>query len=126
MASVATIVSVLASALTSSWAASAGVKNGSLGMSSWSVRIRAAVGLVIGLVCGFMLLVEGVESHRRWLVAIGLIVGAAGGAYAMTLRCPRCGTPIFKRKRTIDGIEVTYWGGSWVPRTCSHCGLRLP
>lgn len=95
-------------------------------MSGSSIRLRALVVLVATLVCGLKLMVEGVESHRRWLVVVAMIVVAAGGGYSMTLRCPRCGTPIFKRKRTVDGIELTYWGGFGIPRTCSHCGLRLP
>jgi hypothetical protein len=83
--------------------------------------------MVTALVSGFALMATGIAlPDLGALLVLGLIAALGGAGYTFTLTCPRCGTPIFKRKTTIDGIDVTYWGGFTVPRTCSRCGLQLP
>jgi hypothetical protein len=94
---------------------------------SRSVRRRAFMAMSVAIVGGFVLSVIGIavpEYHA--LLVVGLVIALACAGYTFTLSCPRCGTPIFKRKVTIDGIDVTYWGGFTVPRNCSECGLDLP
>lgn len=91
-----------------------------------SVRTRALVTRVVTMVGAFALLIAATISQERILIVLLIIVSVAAWIYSFTFRCPRCGTPIFKRKMTIDGIDVTYWGSFGIPRTCSRCGLELP
>ena len=47
-----------------------------------------------------------------WSIAIGLATP--------TLRCPRCGTPVSRKKI----LGVTY-EGPWISTRCSNCGYLL-
>jgi hypothetical protein len=62
--------------------------------------------------------------HRGGLfVALG--VPLVVGALTLFLRCPRCGTPVMKRRGKWQNMEWTYWGGLTAPRACSQCGLSF-
>lgn len=71
---------------------------------------------------GFAFLTVNVSHAFGWLM---VLIPLGAGLYLLSLRCPRCGTPIYKRKATVAGIELTYWGG-WIPRRCSSCSAEIP
>lgn len=52
---------------------------------------------------------------------IGLSITIACAAVMGTMRCPRCGTPVLKRRVRCAGMEWTYWGGFLAPKWCSTC-----
>jgi hypothetical protein len=62
----------------------------------------------------------GVWFDVRFFYLGGFAVLAAG-AYGLTLRCPRCGERIYKRRLKFWGMEFVCWGG-FVPRRCAWCG----
>jgi hypothetical protein len=93
-----------------------------------SVRRKALVAYAVVLLNGAGLVAWGLVQSN-WsgpAMVLGAVAIIAAGAYGLTLRCPRCGTPISKRKAKVMGVDVSYWGGFTVPRTCSKCGLDLP
>jgi hypothetical protein len=72
---------------------------------------------------GFAILTVSMNHGFAWPMVL-IPVGA--GFYLLSLRCARCGTPIYKRKATLAGIELTYWGGWRIPRRCSSCAAEIP
>lgn len=91
---------------------------------SMSVRKRAIIALSLGLMNAIGFLWWGVLADSRlvWGAVVAIVVT---GIYGLSLRCPKCGTPIAKRKVRVLGETFTYWGGFWVPRECSRCGAPL-
>ena len=91
--------------------------------SKSNLRRKALYAMAIGLMnfFGFSLLAAYVD--QGWLVA-AIAIPVAAGIYLVTLRCPNCGRPIFKRRGQVAGVEVDYWGG-WIPKTCSGCDELL-
>ena len=89
-----------------------------------SMRKRAfiAIGFAVMNFFGGMGLAEFVDSRFVWLA---FLVPVGAGLYLLTLRCPRCGTPIGKRTGRVFDIEFTYWGGFAIPKNCSQCGDRF-
>jgi hypothetical protein len=90
-----------------------------------SLRRRALYALLLaGLnFIGFAALTVNVSHAFGWPM---VLVPAGAGLYLLSLRCPRCRTPIYKRKTTLFGIELTYWGGWRIPRRCSSCAAEIP
>ncbi len=90
-----------------------------------SLRRRSLYALLLaGLnFIGFGVLTVNVSHAFGWPMVL-IPVGA--GLYLLSLRCPRCGAPIYKRKMTLVGIELTYWGGWRIPRRCSSCAAEIP
>lgn len=90
-----------------------------------SVRKRAflTIGLCVMNFFGTALIFYWAAPGFVWL-ALGWPVAA--GTYLLTLRCPRCGARIYKRRVKLCGMDFTYWGGPTIPKTCSRCGTDLP
>jgi hypothetical protein len=90
-----------------------------------SVRKRAflTISLCVINVFGTGLILHWVAPHWVWLVVAW---PAAAGTYLLNLRCPRCGTPIYKRHVKFYGMDFTYWGGIAIPKTCGKCRAVLP
>ena len=59
------------------------------------------------------------------LIWLAIIIAVAAGVYTLTLRCPRCGTPMMKRTVRIYDMVFTYWGGFTIPKNCSQCSDRF-
>jgi hypothetical protein len=94
-------------------------------MATTSIRKRALIANGFAVMNSFGAM-GGValdfDQRFVWLA----IVGAVGaGLYTVTLRCPRCGTPMMKRTARIFGMVFTYWGGFTIPKDCSQCGDRF-
>jgi hypothetical protein len=89
-----------------------------------SLRKRAIVAICLAGVnfLGFLALTTTIDARFIWPT---ILIPLMGGAYLLSLRCPKCGTPIYKRKATVFGETFSYWGG-FVPRRCSRCGDELP
>lgn len=90
-----------------------------------SLRRRSLYALLLaGLnFIGFAILTVNVSHAFGWPM---VLIPVVAGLYLLSLRCPRCGTPIYKRKATLAGIELTYWGGWRIPRRCSSCTAEIP
>ena len=90
-----------------------------------SLRRRSLYALLLALMnfVGFAFLTVNVSHAFAWPM---VMIPAGAGLYLLTLRCPRCGTPIYKRRAKIGGIELTYWGGSRIPKRCSSCAAEIP
>jgi hypothetical protein len=88
-----------------------------------SLRRRAFYALFLAATnfLGFLILTVNVNQAFIWPT---ILIPAGAGLYLVSLRCPRCGTPIYKKKTRVAGIELTYWGG-WIPRRCSSCGTEI-
>ena len=67
---------------------------------------------------------ELAQSVSRYFIAT-FFVGLLLFAYLlMSLRCPKCGTPIMKNELHLFGINTHMWMP--IPRkTCADCGARL-
>ena len=79
--------------------------------------IFGSAGLLISL-----LLSMYVDQRFLWLAIICFI---AVGTYGFILRCKNCGEFMGRKKIRIFGVELTYWGGFTIPRTCSRCGAQF-
>ncbi len=95
-----------------------------LGKEDQSLRKKAFFALFFAFInfLGGLGLTLYVDQRFVWL-AVLLPVGA--GIYTLTLRCQTCGTPMYKRKTQILGMDFTYWGGFTIPKNCSHCGTKF-
>lgn len=94
-------------------------------MATTSLRKRAIIAdLFIFLnffgAMGFVAL----DFDQRF-VWLGILAAVGAGLYTLTLRCPRCGTPMMKRTTRIFDVVFTYWGGFTIPKDCSQCGNRF-
>lgn len=56
-------------------------------------------------------------------VLIAILIPMLCGLLLLTLRCERCGKPLYRNQVRILGVNFTYWGGVRIPRVCSQCGL---
>jgi predicted MFS family arabinose efflux permease len=89
-----------------------------------SIRKRAFVAIALGIMNFFGGVAGGSILDRRlwWIAGVAPV---AAGLYLLTLRCRVCGTPIYKRRVKLLGMEFTYWGGFTIPQNCSNCGSSL-
>lgn len=93
-----------------------------------SVRRRALLAryvLVANLLGVFAAWATWPEPGRRAMTALGLVIASTSAAYVLSVRCPRCRTPVFKRE-TIGRTFRSFFGFLTIPRTCSRCGSGLP
>ncbi|QEX21331.1 hypothetical protein FRZ61_12560 [Hypericibacter adhaerens] len=95
------------------------------GKHSLPVRKRAIIAIFIAFLNFVGLGAWGITTEIKLLLVLAVIVPALAGAYLLSLRCPNCGTRIYKRKAQIFGEEFAYWGGLGVPRECAKCGTKL-
>lgn len=88
-----------------------------------SVRKRAIYVIAFAFISfiGFSPLVEMYNGKFFGLI---FIIPVFSGLYLLTLRCPKCGNRIYKRKAVMFGETFNYWGG-FVPKRCSHCNHEL-
>ena len=82
--------------------------------------------MVVRIVFGTLLV--GSAALVAWLrprlaPVLFLELALYGLFVSIVMRCPRCGTIIYKRRSTIAEVEVTFWGGVGLPRHCAKCGL---
>ena len=56
---------------------------------------------------GFLALTTTADARFIWPT---IFIPLIGGAYLLSLHCPRCGTPIYKRKATIFRLNVFVLG----------------
>jgi hypothetical protein len=89
-----------------------------------SVRKKAFFANAIFLMNAIGGFVAGVMIDFR-LTAYVLVVALIFGIYQLTLRCPRCGQWIYKRRAKFLDMDFTYYGGNPVPRYCARCGQDL-
>jgi uncharacterized membrane protein YfcA len=96
----------------------------SSGKQNVSLRTRAFVAIVLVLASflGSLGLTLYVDQEFVWLL---LIITIVGGIYTLTLRCPICGNPMYKRRIQIWNMEFTYWGGFRIPKNCSRCKAKF-
>jgi ribosomal protein L37E len=46
------------------------------------------------------------------------------GVLSSSLKCERCGKPIYRNSVQVQGLSFTYWGGlNPFPRRCGQCGF---
>jgi len=75
----------------------------------------------VGNSSGSLILAHDVS---RYFLITFFIGGFAFGTYLMSLKCPRCGTPIMKNELRIFGFNTHMWKP--IPRkNCSDCGEDL-
>ena len=84
-------------------------------------RALITIGFAVINSLGFMAFTISVSPSFIWPT---LLIPVGAGIYLLSLRCPDCGSRIYKRKVKLFGEEFTYWGG-FVPKKCSHCGKEL-
>ena len=56
-----------------------------------------------------------------WLLALTFGATIVAGVWVMSLRCERCGYPVYQKKVSIAGAEFTFWVGR-PSRRCAKCG----
>lgn len=86
-----------------------------------SLRKRAFLANVLFLV-GIPATVGMFEIAAPRFAWLAVLWVAGAGLYTLSLRCERCGTPMYKRRITLLGAEFSYWGGFTIPKNCSNCG----
>jgi hypothetical protein len=88
----------------------------------WSVRKKSIYAMAIATLnfFGFIILATSISNFFA-IFAVG--APFICGILLLSLRCPVCGQPMYKRKIRIFGEEITYWGG-FLPKRCSKCGNR--
>lgn len=93
-------------------------------MSNVSLRKRAYYTIAIAAInfLGFLMLTVTISQIFIWPT---ILVPFGAGLYLLSLRCPKCGNRIYKRKVRIFGEEFIYWGGIFVPKRCSHCNTEF-
>lgn len=88
-----------------------------------SLRRRALLAIGFAAISFFgFLMPMAIASDAFWPT---ILIPIGAGFYLLWLRCPNCGTPIFKRRVRLLGEHFTYWGGFSVPKKCSQCGKEL-
>lgn len=94
-------------------------------MATTTLRKRAFIAVLFA-VLNFLgaMGVIALEVDQR-LVWLAILIAVGAGLYTLTLRCPKCETPMMKRTSQIFDIESTYWGGFTIPKHCSKCGLKF-
>ena len=86
-----------------------------------SLKTKTLAVNVLVLGSGFFFGLLAVLVHGAFLIlTFGVVVG--GGIWSLRVRCPRCGTPVFKKEVTAFDVRWRYWGGFTPPR-CRRCGL---
>lgn len=95
-----------------------------LGKEDQSLRKKAFLAIFFTIInaIGTGLLALYIDQRSIWLT---ILIVLGGGLYTLTLRCPNCGAPMYKRKTQILGMDFTYWGGFTIPKNCSHCGTKF-
>lgn len=88
-----------------------------------SVRKKAIYVIAFTLI-SFICFSPLVEMYNGKFFLLIFVIPVFSGLYLLTLRCPKCGNRIYKRKSVIFGEKFTYWGG-FVPKRCSHCNHEL-
>jgi type IV secretory pathway VirB3-like protein len=93
-------------------------------MMKSSLRKKAFYGIVLAIInfFGFMGLATSFNNN---FIYPAILIPAAAGFYLLSLRCPSCGTRIYKRKAQVLGESFTYWGGMVIPKHCSQCNREL-
>lgn len=94
-------------------------------MATVSLRKRAFIAgmfVVLNFLGAMGFIGLGFDQRLVWLA---ILVAAGAGIYTLSLRCPRCGTPMMKRTGRIFDMEFTYWGGFTIPKHCAQCGHRF-
>jgi hypothetical protein len=85
------------------------------------LMLNSAISVVIVL-----FIIANYAQQSFWLLGVPAF---AFGLYSFSQRCPECGEFAWRKRRTVAGTEVVYWGGL-PPRECSRCGCsfetRLP
>jgi len=56
-----------------------------------------------------------------WFLALAFGVTIVAGVWLMSLRCERCGYPVYQKKVSIAGAEFSFWVGR-ASRRCATCG----
>jgi len=53
-----------------------------------------------------------------WILALPIALSL----WLVSLRCPRCRKPIYKKVKVVFGVTFTYWGGfNPIPDKCDRC-----
>jgi hypothetical protein len=76
--------------------------------------------LMVTNLVGGLGLALAVDARLIW---IAVILPALFGLLLATLRCPRCGEAVFRRKAVVRAGESTLSFG--IPGACSKCGVEL-
>jgi len=84
-------------------------------------RVLLAIGFAVINFFGFLAFTINVSNSFIWPT---ILIPVGAGIYLLSLRCPNCGAPIYKRRVKLLGEEFTYWGG-FIPKKCSQCGKEL-
>jgi hypothetical protein len=88
-----------------------------------SIRKKAYIAFFLGAINFFGLLGWTQLFFPRFFW-FALIPPVLAGIYTLSLHCPKCGTPIFKKPIKIFGEQFVMWGGL-PPRKCQNCGFDL-
>jgi len=91
--------------------------------SRMSQRRRALLTIGFAVIHFFGFLTSTFTVSNSFWPTILIPVGA--GIYLFSLRCPNCGAPIYKRRAKLLGVDLTYWGGLFLPTKCSQCAKEL-
>lgn len=89
-----------------------------------SLRKKAFVAIVL-VFSNFFGTIGILQAVAPRFILLAVFWPVAGGIYLLCLRCPKCGTPMYKRRTKAFGMEFTYWGGAAIPKTCSRCGNKF-
>jgi hypothetical protein len=79
---------------------------------AWAIAAMNAVGFV------------GWINVNKLVAFLALAVFIVAAAYPIFVRCKNCGFPVLKKKRTIAGLEISYWGPAFpitVDRAVKNC-----
>lgn len=88
-----------------------------------TVKFRAFVVMALWFIaCLGLMLHAALYQNPGYIFAI--IITVVAGLYLISLRCPNCGHPIFKQKKTFLGEQFEAWGGM-PPDHCEKCGKEL-
>src|SRR5213594_2889805 len=92
-------------------------------MTTMPIRKKALILLALIFInfFGSLLLTLYVSQRFVWVL---FAVPAVLALFLLTLRCERCGKPVYKRSAKILGVTFTYWGGfNPLPQKCDQCGF---
>jgi len=88
------------------------------------VRKKAVILFVLVVVnfFGSLGLALFVDPRFVWTLVLPVLFGVL----SMTLKCEKCGKPLYKNRVELQGMSFTYWGGlNPFPRRCGQCGYDL-
>ena len=90
-----------------------------------SIRKKAVLSTLISVSLFFSLALLAAETQDKVYLLLILILIICYGLYLQRLKCPKCGTNIFRQEMLIHDVKYTYYGGGIAPRRCSKCGYDL-